>query len=90
MVFEQVRECTECHQNLPTTAFYRKGERLYARCKPCVSVDRKRHYESKRIVKPQGLIHIYVQRFYGQLEANKGDLLAMVEAFLFEECANEQ
>lgn len=87
MVIAKFKRCSECQKELETSHFYRRGSHLYSHCKACISMDRKTHYQHSRVVKNKGIINIFVQRLNHQIDINKGDLLSIVEAFLFEEWA---
>lgn len=45
----ETKQCTKCLVTLPLTEFYSKGNRMDARCKPCVKSEKKTKYVSREI-----------------------------------------
>ena len=45
----ETKQCTKCLVTLPFTEFYSKGNRMDARCKPCVKSVKKTKYLSREI-----------------------------------------
>ena len=90
MVIENSKTCLECQQTLALDQFYRKGDRFYSRCKPCVSKDRKGKYQRKISLNVEDKYNIIIKQYDSKSSVNNRDLLSILESFLIEEFVSEQ
>jgi flavoprotein len=90
VVTKACKTCLECHNSLPVSAFHRKGIYWDSRCKPCALSQKKNQYLTKKCHKINDYKNILIRPYTMEVDIKGHDLVSLLEAFLLEECVNEQ